>query len=86
MFIRAGESRLPPGFDIWFNGERVRRLTVLEADDETGRIVRVRRDAQGRAVLAPKGDSLVFDTEIGRVEFRPVSSSGASPEDVSPSA
>ena len=80
MRFIAGESEPPKGTDIYFNGERAQRRTVVEADTETGRIVQIERETDGSLKLGHDRD-LIYVERVGQVEFRPVLPSDAGPED-----
>ncbi len=84
-FVACKTPPLPAGHAVFFNGERCKPFTVVEADDETGLIIRIGWDADGHVIIDEKGEP-IETTEHGRVEFRLVCASGASPEASSPSA
>ena len=75
MLFLAGESRLPLGVDIWFDGKRCQAATVYEADDKTGSLTRIVRLPNGDIVW--KDGDLIYEKVTGNVEFRRVSPSDA---------
>ena len=83
-FVVGQTSHAVAGPEVLFNGEPCAPFTVVEADTETGKIIRIGWDAEGHAILDDTGEP-VETTQYGRVEFRKVASD-ASPEASAPSA